>query len=51
MDSWAAAQPVAGNEMGCESDGLSPSHGAAHGKKGKMSRRIRGFVRVAIMSN
>lgn len=28
MDSWASTQPVAGNEMGCESDGLSRSHTA-----------------------
>lgn len=33
MDSWASAQPVAGNEMGCESGGLSPSHAAAKGRK------------------
>lgn len=33
VDSWASARPVAGNEMDCESDGLSPSHAAAQGRK------------------
>lgn len=42
MDSWASARPVAGNEMDCESDGLSPSHAAAQGRKedGQKNQRI-----------
>lgn len=35
MDSWAAAQPVAGNEMGYESEGLSPSHAVAQGRRAR----------------
>lgn len=32
MDSWASAQAVAGNVMGCESDGMSGSHAAVLGR-------------------
>ncbi len=35
MDIWASAQPEAGNEMGCESDGLTPCHATAEGRKGR----------------
>lgn len=35
MDSWASAQPVAGSDMGYESDGLSPSHAVVLGRKGR----------------
>lgn len=40
MDSWASAHPVAGNEMGCENDGLSQSHAAAQGREEDEGRRI-----------
>lgn len=33
MDSWASAPPVAGNEMDCESDGLSLRCVTAQGRK------------------
>lgn len=47
QNSWTSAQPVAGNEMGCESDGMSQGHAVLQ-RKGRCEEESHDLPGVGI---